>query len=80
MVVLRVDVAPSQADPRVPETLLRGSGEGVVFIGNRMAGLIWEKGEDDAAPLRLLRGGEPVLLAPGITWIELLPHSGVLSH
>lgn len=80
VVVMRVDVAPSAADPRVPETLLRGSGEGAVFSGNRMAGLSWEKGDDDSAPLRLTRGGDPILLAPGITWVELLPHSGVLNY
>lgn len=80
VVVLRVEMAPSEADPHVPETLLRGSGEGVVFTGNRVASLTWEKGGEDSAPLRLTREGDPILLAPGITWIELLPHSGVLSY
>ncbi|GAA4418297.1 DUF3048 domain-containing protein [Georgenia halophila] len=79
VVVLRVPVEMTGrrdvSGAAVPETILQGEGEGVVFSRGRAVDVAWAKGEA-AEPLRITRGGDPVLLAPGITWIELLPISG----
>jgi len=40
---------------------------------------VWSK-KSPRAPLRLrTRSGKPVLIAPGRTWIEMLPVSGSLG-
>ena len=79
VVVLRVQVRDSGAhDPGgnpVPETLLTGSGDATVFSGGHRLDCTWEKAETDSV-LKLTRDDEPVLLAPGNVWVELLPASG----
>lgn len=77
VVVLRVDVVLTDfRDPvgeRVPETVLTGTGDAVVATDGRVATATWSKG----GPTDLLElttsDGEPVELAPGTTWIELVP-------
>ncbi|GAA1716305.1 DUF3048 domain-containing protein [Isoptericola hypogeus] len=56
----------------VPETKLVGSGKGVLASGGKTVGVRWSK-KDLASPVELTRGGEPVELDPGSTWIELVP-------
>lgn len=70
VVVLRVAVDRSTD---VPRTLLTGSGEAWVSVnGTTMPGT-WQKSAADA-PIRLLdAAGATVRLAPGNTWIELVP-------
>ncbi|MFC7407012.1 DUF3048 domain-containing protein [Georgenia alba] len=79
VVVLRVQVemtgARDAAGAQVPETILQGEGDAVVFSRGRAVEAAWSKG-GPTRPMQLTRGGEPVLLAPGPTWIELLPVSG----
>lgn len=70
VVVLRVDVDRT-AD--VPRTIVTGSGEGSVSTGGSAVAVSWEKAAP-ADPIRLTDGaGEVVRLAPGATWIELVP-------
>ena len=78
VVVLRVDVVPTSArDPAgnpVPETVLVGTGQALVASGGRTVPGTWTK---NAVTDRLvLTGpdGKPVLLAPGTTWVELVPN------
>jgi hypothetical protein len=78
VVVLRVDVVPTAAkDPAgnpVPETVLVGSGEALVATGGSTAPGRWTK---NAVGDRLfLTGpdGNPARLAPGNTWVELVPN------
>ncbi len=79
VVVLRVQVVTTSfVDPSgapVPETELTGSGEAIVASGGRSLECTWSKGED-ADPLELTVDGDAVVLAPGNTWIELVPVRG----
>ena len=78
VVVLRVDLVDSGTrDPSgavVPDTQLLGSGQGLVATAGRTLDVTWSK-EAVAEPLRLTAAdGLPVLLAPGRTWVELVPN------
>jgi Protein of unknown function (DUF3048) N-terminal domain/Protein of unknown function (DUF3048) C-terminal domain len=78
VVVLRVDLVDSgTTDPSgspVPETLLTGSGEALVATGGRTLAATWGKA-DLGTPLALTGAdGQPVRLAPGTTWVELVPN------
>ncbi|HLS15174.1 MAG TPA: DUF3048 domain-containing protein [Beutenbergiaceae bacterium] len=80
VVVLRVQVRnTSFTDPSgapVPETAITGSGTAVVATGGHTITGTWSK-EDPADPVVLSTGDdEDLLLAPGNTWVELLPESG----
>jgi Protein of unknown function (DUF3048) C-terminal domain len=78
VVVLRVDLVDSGrtdvAGTPVPETKLVGTGAATVATGGRTLGVTWSKESVDA-PLALVgAGGQPVSLAPGATWVELVPN------
>jgi hypothetical protein len=80
VVVLRVDVVNTgYTDPAnnpVPETKLLGSGHAVVATGGKAVLATWSKGSVGA--VLTLRGsdGAPIRLAPGSTWVELVPNRG----
>ena len=80
VVVLRVQVRNSGAtDPAgnpVPETILTGSGDAVVFSGGHRIEATWSKSETTSVLSLTTADGEPVLLAPGNVWVELVPVSG----
>lgn len=77
VVVLRVDVVnTSYRDPAgnpVPETVLVGEGEALVATGGATVAATWSKASP-ADPV-VLTGprSAPVRLAPGTTWVELVP-------
>lgn len=79
VVVLRVEVVTtSYVDPSgasVPETELTGSGDAIVASGGRSLECTWSK-DKDADPLELTFDDDPVTLAPGNTWVELVPVRG----
>ena len=80
VVVLRVQVvitdARDVAGNRVPETILAGHGTAQVATGGHVVEATWSKA-GDLEPLSLTgKDGKPVELAPGSTWIELVPTSG----
>ncbi|WP_235866212.1 DUF3048 domain-containing protein [Serinibacter arcticus] len=80
VVVMRVEVRDSGAlDPAgntVPETVMVGSGEVWVVSGGAAVPGTWSKA-GDAEPVVLTGAdGAPILLAPGTTWVELVPSSG----
>lgn len=63
----------AQGGAAVPTYNLVGSGDAVVATGGRTISVRWQK-DADAAPMRLLLAdGTPVRLAPGNTWVELVP-------
>lgn len=64
------------AGSMVPETILAGEGTAVVFTGGRMVEGRWHKEGDTDLLLLRDEAGEPIALAPGKTWVELLPTSG----
>lgn len=70
VVVLRVGV---DRTTDVPRTRITGSGEAWVSSGGATAPATWRKAGPDA-PIRLEDAvGNEVMLAPGNTWIELVP-------
>ncbi|PFG42110.1 Protein of unknown function (DUF3048) [Isoptericola jiangsuensis] len=76
VVVLDVEVVDtSYRDPSgapVPETQLVGSGTGLVASGGRTLAVEWSK-KSLHDPVVLTADGDPVELAPGRTWVELVP-------
>jgi hypothetical protein len=79
VVVLRVVIVNTSfrdaAGNPVPDTQLVGSGEAVVASGGRTLPATWTK-NSPGEPVRLTApDGSPVLLAPGNTWVELVPTS-----
>lgn len=80
VVAIRVEIRDTgnrdAAGSMVPETVLTGTGEAAVFSGGHMVEGTWEK-DSDTDPLRLIGSdGEELTLAPGKTWIELVPNNG----
>ena len=85
VVVLRVEVvmtgARDAAGAPVPETILEGEGSALLATGGKVVEGTWTK-EGALDPLRLQgEDGEDLLLAPGNTWIELVPvEDGAVSY
>ncbi len=80
VLVLRVQVQTTEyTDPSgspVPETVVVGSGEVIVASGGHTITGTWTKEDEDALLQVHTEDGEEIALAPGNTWIELLPVSG----
>lgn len=77
VVVLRVQVVASagrdQSGNAVPETVMTGTGEALVASGGHTVAATWSK-PAVADPVTLTTGdGTVVELAPGTTWVELVP-------
>lgn len=80
VVVLHVDVVATEArDPAgnpVPETILTGTGRALVASGGHAVEATWSKpGTGDRVTLTGADGTR-VTLAPGTTWVELVPNGG----
>jgi len=77
VVVLRVAVFNTQfRDPAgnpVPETQMVGTGEALVATGGRTLTATWTKNAAGEPVALTGADGQPVLLAPGNTWVELVP-------
>ncbi|MGY1753858.1 DUF3048 domain-containing protein [Blastococcus sp. SYSU D01042] len=80
VVVLRVDVVNTAfRDPAgnpVPETKMVGGGEALVASGGSTIAATWSKASETAPVVLTGPGGAPVQLAPGTTWVELVPKNG----
>jgi hypothetical protein len=78
VVVVRVDVVQTGAvDPAgnpVPETVLHGRGEALVATGGATVPVTWVKDGGTDRLVLLDAAGNPVRLAPGNTWVELVPN------
>ncbi|MCZ2860039.1 DUF3048 domain-containing protein [Blastococcus sp. VKM Ac-2987] len=78
VVVLRVDVVNTGAlDPAgnpVPETVVVGGGDALVATGGKALAATWAKPAVGAPVTLTAADGSPVPLAPGTTWIELVPN------
>jgi Protein of unknown function (DUF3048) N-terminal domain/Protein of unknown function (DUF3048) C-terminal domain len=76
LLVLRVSVEESLG---VPKTELLGRGEAWISVGGATVHATWSK-ESQAAPIRLVDdSGIGVRLAPGNSWVELVPHAGAVA-
>jgi hypothetical protein len=60
----------------IPTTFLVGSGSGFVATGGHIVPVTWSKASPDAVIELRDSAGQGVTLAPGITWVELLPAPG----
>ncbi|MBU4334939.1 MAG: DUF3048 domain-containing protein [Actinobacteria bacterium] len=80
VVVLRVTVQNTSAvDPAgnpVPETVLEGSGEALVATGGKTVTATWTKGAELDPVTLTAADGTTISLAPGNTWVELVPIDG----
>lgn len=80
VVVVRVDVVTTGAtDPAgnpVPESVLEGRGEALVATGGTTLQVTWVKDTVADRLVLLDAAGNPVRLAPGRTWVELVPNGG----
>ncbi|SEP28639.1 Protein of unknown function [Trujillonella endophytica] len=78
VVVLRVDVVDTSftdaAGNPVPETVLVDSGEALVATGGHTVEATWSKASVGEPVVLTLADGSPVTLAPGTTWVELVPN------
>lgn len=78
VIMVRIHQA-SYVDPSgapVPETILTGSGKAVLVHADQAVTGEWTKPSDEV-PLQLVDdSGDPLLVPPGNTWIELVPTTG----
>lgn len=63
----------------VPKTELIGGGDAWVFSGGQSLAVRWSKSSQTAPIVLTDLNGFVVRLAPGNTWIELMPNSGKLT-
>ena len=71
VVVLVVDYRPSPVDANSPEAQTTGTGEVFVFSGDKSVHGKWTR-TDRLKPYTLTAdNGDPILLTPGRTWVEL---------
>ncbi len=71
VIVMVVVYRPSPVDARSPEAQTIGSGEALVFTGGVLVRGTWTRA-DRYSPITLTdAGGNPILLTPGRTWVEL---------
>ena len=62
------------AGNHVPETLLTGKGNALLFHDGRMVAGFWHKGKKATSPIRLsTKKGDKLTVPAGHTWIELVP-------
>ncbi|WP_418606740.1 DUF3048 domain-containing protein [Georgenia sp. SUBG003] len=77
VVVLRVQVVLTEArdasGTRVPETILEGKGAAHVGTGGHVVEATWSKAGEREPLVLTDSSGRAVELAPGSTWIELVP-------
>jgi hypothetical protein len=65
------------AGNHVPETLLTGSGNALLFHNGRMVAATWHKGKAPTSRIKLTtKTGQKLEVPPGHTWIELVPVHG----
>lgn len=76
VVVLRV---PISHDLGVPKTELIGSGDAWVLSGGKAITAVWAKSSQQGIISLHDAEGTVIRLAPGNTWIELMPDNGTLS-
>jgi hypothetical protein len=78
VVVLRVDIVMTgytdAAGSHVPATQMVGGGQALVASGGHAIAATWSKSDTDAPVVLKGPDGADIRLAPGNTWIELVPN------
>lgn len=77
VVTLRVAIAWPYEE--VPLTVMVGTGEAWVSVAGRTAHGTWSKDAAGAPIVLTADDGSPLRLAPGNTWVELVPNEGSAS-
>lgn len=77
VVTLRVGIDWSLGE--VPRTIVIGSGEAWVSVGGRTAHGSWSKDAADSPFVLTADDGSRLRLAPGNTWVELVPNEGSVT-
>jgi len=77
VIVLKVQIVNTkELDPAgtpVPDTKLEGTGEALIATGGKVVTATWTKGSQTDPLVLTTADGTTVTLAPGITWVELMP-------
>ena len=76
IVVMSVKIDRSYLDRKyghIPKTLMIDTGKAWVFTGGKYVEATWSKASATSPILLTDAAGAPVLLAPGNTWVELMP-------
>ncbi len=76
VVVLSVKIDRSYLDRKyghIPKTIMVDSGTAWVFSGGKLIEANWAKASATSPIVLTDMAGSPVLLAPGNTWVELMP-------
>lgn len=63
----------AQNNAPVPDYVLTGTGKAIVWSHGHVVRGTWHKKKKSSALVLRTTGGEELLLAPGNTWVELLP-------
>ena len=78
VVTLRVEVDDASYED-IPKTVMVGSGEAWVSTGGRTAHGTWAKDAAGSPIVLTADDGSALRLAPGNTWVELVPNEGSAS-
>ncbi len=76
IVVLQVRIDRSYLDKKyghIPKTIMIDTGKAWVFTGGKYVEATWSKTSATSTISLVDAAGAPVLLAPGNTWVELMP-------
>jgi hypothetical protein len=82
VVVLKVKIDTSFRDGRygfIPRTVLIDSGVAWVFVDGKRVKGTWSKTTQTGSIALMDEQGAPIKLAPGNTWIELMPTNGSIT-
>ncbi len=70
----------AQGGASIPTYTLVGSGDATLATGGKTLAVKWSKAANDAPLVLTLPDGKPATLAPGNTWVELVPaETGTLT-
>lgn len=76
VIVMQVQIDRSYADHKyghIPKTVMISSGKATIFTGGRMVEGTWQKTSQTGRIIFTDATGAAIELAPGNTWIELMP-------
>jgi hypothetical protein len=82
VVVLKVKIDTSIKDGRygfIPKTVLIDSGTAWVFSNGKRVKGTWSKATQTGSITLTDEAGNPIKLAPGNTWVELMPTNGSIT-
>ncbi|MEM7287009.1 MAG: DUF3048 domain-containing protein [Actinomycetota bacterium] len=72
VVVIETDYGVSAADPESPEAVSVGTGDALVLTDGALIEATWERSSPRDSWTFTDSSGQPVLLSPGVTWIEIV--------